>query len=138
MIKKLTIVLLAAVMVFVSACDLDLLDNPNAVTSSNTDINYLLNRIQVEYSGHFNQFSDPGMRLTRMLNAGAAIYDNAVTPGGRDGSWQTAYAGILADVKTLIPLAEGSKLFAHAGVARVFRASVLLTLVDSYGDVPFH
>ena len=137
MIKKLSIAFLVVAMVFVSACNLDLLDNPNFVTSSNTDINYLLNRIQVEYAGHFNQFSDPGMRLTRMLNAGAAIYDNAVTPGGRDGSWNTAYAGILADVKALIPLAEGSKLFAHVGVARILRASVLLTLVDSYGDIPY-
>ena len=137
MIKKLSIVLLAVAMVFGSACNLDLLDNPNAVTSQNTDLNYLLNRIQIDYSTHFNQFSDPGMRLTRMLNQGAAIYDNAVSPGGRDGSWNTAYAGILADVQALIPLAETAKLFAHAGAARIIRASVLLTMVDSYGDIPY-
>ena len=137
MIKKLSIAFLAVAMVFVSACNLDLLDNPNAVTNQNTDLNYLLNRIQLDYATHFNQFSDPGMRLTRMLNAGAAIYDNAVTPGGRDGSWTTAYAGILADVQALVPLAEKAKLFGHVGVAQTIKAAVLITMVDSYGDVPY-
>lgn len=137
MIKKLKISLLALCTVLVSSCELDLLDNPNAVTTSNTDINYLLNQIQVSFPGHFNQFSDPDMRLVRMLNQGAAIYDNAVQPGGLDGNWNTAYANILNDVKTLIPLAEKSELFVHAGVARTIRAAVLANLVDHFGDVPY-
>ena len=137
MIKNLKISLLALCTVLVSSCELDLLDNPNAVTTNNTDINYLLSQIQVSYPGHFNQFSDPDMRLTRMLNAGAAIYDNAVTPGGLDGNWNTAYANILNDVKALIPIAEKSELFVHAGVARTIRAAVLANLVDHFGDVPF-
>lgn len=137
MIKKLKISLLALCTILVSSCELDLLDNPNAVTTSNTDINYLLSQIQVSFPGHFNQFSDPDMRLTRMLNQGAAIYDNAVSPGGLDGNWNTAYANILNDVKTLIPLAEKSELFVHAGVARTIRAAVLANLVDHFGDVPY-
>ncbi|WP_229362982.1 SusD/RagB family nutrient-binding outer membrane lipoprotein [Flectobacillus sp. BAB-3569] len=123
--------------IVISSCKLDLLDNPNAVTTNNTDINYLASQIQVSYATHFNQVGDPGMRLTRMLNAGAAIYDNAVTPGGLDGTWTTAYAGILNDVKTLIPLAEQGEFFIHAGVARVVRASVLMNFVDIFGDVPY-
>ena len=109
MIQKLKLSLLALLAVLVSSCSLDLLDNPNAVTTSNTDINYLLNRIQLDYANHFNQMSDPGMRLTRMLNQGSAIYDNAVSPINYDGAWSNAYANILTDVKTLIPLAEAQK-----------------------------
>ncbi|MFN3851647.1 MAG: SusD/RagB family nutrient-binding outer membrane lipoprotein [Spirosomataceae bacterium] len=137
MIKKLKISLLALCTVLVSSCSLDLLDNPNEVTTNNTDINFLLQRIQADYRIHFNQFSDPGMRLTRMLNQGAAFYDNAVAPGGLDGNWNTAYAGILNDIKTLIPLAEKSEFFVHAGVARTIRAAVLANLVDHFGDVPY-
>ncbi|GAB2612074.1 hypothetical protein GCM10027035_05690 [Emticicia sediminis] len=137
MIKKLKITLLALCTVLVSSCELDLLDNPNAVTTSNTDINYLLNQIQVSFPGHFNQFSGADMGLIRMINQGAAFYDNAVTPGGLDGTWNTAYANILNDVKTLIPLAEKSELFVHAGVARTIRAAVLANLVDHFGDVPY-
>lgn len=134
--NKVKILILTLFTVFMGSCDLDLLDNPNAVTTSNTDLNYLLNNIQVRFSEHFNNLSDPGMRLTRMLNAGAGIYDNAVTPGGLGFTWTTAYAGILNDVKTLIPLAEKSELFVHAGVARTIRAYVLTSMVDAFGDIP--
>ncbi|AEI47692.1 SusD/RagB family nutrient-binding outer membrane lipoprotein [Runella slithyformis] len=136
-INNLKITLLVMLMVGVGSCKLDLLENPNQVTTSSTDINYLLNRIELDYAGHFNQMSDPGMRLTRMLNQGAAIYDNAVTPNGLNGAWTNAYANIMTDVKTLIPLAEASGLFVHAGIARTIRASVLLNLVDAFGDVPY-
>ncbi|QKZ11136.1 SusD/RagB family nutrient-binding outer membrane lipoprotein [Spirosoma sp. KUDC1026] len=135
--KYISSLVLAACMLAVSACKLDLLDNPNAVTTNNTDINYLLNSIELSYRNHFNQVSDPGMRLTRMINQGSAIYDNAVSPGNYDGLWSTAYAGLLTDVKTLIPLAESSQRFVHAGIARTLRASALLNLVDLFGDVPY-
>lgn len=137
MIKKIHFLWLALMSIVISSCKLDLLDNPNAVTTNNTDINYLASQIQVSYATHFNQVGDPGMRLTRMLNAGAAIYDNAVTPGGMDGAWTNAYAGILNDIKTLIPLAEQGEFFVHAGVGRILRASVLMNFVDIFGDVPY-
>lgn len=137
MIKSFKISILAAVTLLVSSCELDLLDNPNAVTPANTDVNFLLNRIELSYSGHFNQLSDPGMRLTRMLNQGAAFYENAVAPGGFDGTWQVAYADILQDVKTLIPIAEAGGLTVHSGIARTIRASVLVNMVDAFGDIPY-
>ncbi|MBD2751456.1 SusD/RagB family nutrient-binding outer membrane lipoprotein [Spirosoma validum] len=137
MIKKISTSILIVCAVVVSSCKLDLLDNPNAVTTNNTDINYLLNSIEISYKDHFNQMSDPGMRLTRLLNQGSAIYDNAVSPGNFDGAWNTSYAGLMTDVKTLIPLAETGELFVHAGIARTLRASVLLNLVDAFGDVPY-
>ncbi|WP_019990136.1 SusD/RagB family nutrient-binding outer membrane lipoprotein [Rudanella lutea] len=137
MIKSIKLFVLALCTVLISSCELDLLDNPNAVTAANTDINYLLSQVELTYAGHFNQLSDPGMRLTRMLNQGAAIYDNAVTPISNDGTWTTAYAGLLNDVKALIPLAEKAELFVHAGIARTLRASALANMVDAFGDIPY-
>jgi hypothetical protein len=134
--NKVKILIFSLFTLFIGSCELDLLDNPNAVTSKNTDLNYLLNNVQLGMAGHFNNLSDPGMRLTRMLNQGAAIYDNAVTPGGNNGTWNNAYAGILNDIKALIPLAEKSELFVHAGAARILRAYTLVTMVDAFGDIP--
>lgn len=136
MVNKIKLSIIALFTVLVSSCELDLVDNPNAVTAANTDVNFLLSNIEISYATHFNQMSDPGMRLTRMLNQGAAIYENAVSPVTFDGAWNTAYAGILQDVKSLIPIAEKSELFVHAGIARTLRASVLVNLVDAFGDVP--
>lgn len=129
--------LLALLLLFASSCSLDLLDNPNAVTASNTDIHYLLNRIELDYASHFNQMGDSGMRLTRMLNQGTALYDNAVSPAIFDVAWTNAYANIMTDVNTLIPIAETSGFFIHAGIARTLKASVLLNLVDGFGDIPY-
>ncbi|MDX1941268.1 MAG: SusD/RagB family nutrient-binding outer membrane lipoprotein [Saprospiraceae bacterium] len=137
MIHKLKIMCLVLAVTLVSSCELDLLENPNAVNTSNADVNFLLNSVILSYAGNFNGFSGPGMSLTRMLNQGAAIYDNAVTPGSSDGRWNNSYSGILADVATIIPLAEKSELFIHAGIARTIRASVLMNLVDAFGDVPY-
>ncbi|CAN1517506.1 SusD-like 2 [Spirosomataceae bacterium] len=137
MVKKIKISIIALFTIMVSSCELDLLDNPNAVTPNNIDVNFLLSNIQTSFSGHFNNVSDPGMRLTRMLNQGSAIYENAVGPGNFNGTWTTAYAGILNDVKTIIPIAEKSELFVHAGIARTIRAYVSSSLVDGFGDVPY-
>ncbi|TAE94281.1 MAG: SusD/RagB family nutrient-binding outer membrane lipoprotein, partial [Runella slithyformis] len=135
--NKLKIVLFLSLSIVVSSCSLDLVENPNEPAIKDLNINFLLNRIETDYAGHFNQMSDPAMRLTRMLNQGAAIYDNAVTPNGLNGAWTNAYANIMNDVKTLIPLAETGGLLVHAGIARTIRASVLLNLVDAFGDVPY-
>jgi hypothetical protein len=137
MIHQLKFLCLALLVVVISSCELDLLENPNRVATSNADVNFILNRIELDYAVHFNQFSDPGMRLTRMLNQGAAIYDNAVGPGDSEGRWSTAYASILTDVATLLPIAENAQLFVHAGIARTIRASVLMNLVDAFGNVPY-
>lgn len=137
MIRNIKILFLVLAVTLMGSCELDLLDSPNAVTVNNADVNYILNRVEVAYSGNFNAFSDPGMRLTRMLNQGAAIYDNAVTPGGSDGRWSSSYSDILADVKALLPLAESAGLFVHAGIGRTIRAMVLMNLVDAFGDVPY-
>ena len=89
MIHKIKMLFLILAVTVVSSCELDLLDNPNAVTVNNADINYLLNSVTTGYAGNFNGFSDPGMRLTRMLNQGSVIYDNAVSPGSSDGRWSS-------------------------------------------------
>lgn len=137
MIHKTKIFVLTLAVSLLSACELDLLENPNAVNSSNADVNFILTRIQLDFATNFNSFSDTGMRLTRMLNLGADIYDNAVTPGGQDFRWNTAYSGILTDIAALLPLVESGELFVHAGIARTIRAATLMSLVDAYGDVPW-
>lgn len=137
MIRKIKGLVLIAMLGLFSSCELDLLDNPNAVTVNNADINFLLNAITTGYAGNFNSFSDPGMRLTRMLNSGSVNYDNAFAPSSSDGRWSSSYSGVLADVSVTIPVAEKAGLFVHAGIARVIRAQVLMNLVDFFGDVPY-
>ncbi len=123
-------------LVVVSACDLDLQDDPNAVTASTADLNLVLNRIQLDFVGFFNTSGDNGMRLTRMIALGNNLYDQAYEPITFNGLWTNSYANILNDIKFLEPLAEQANFRRHLGIARVIKAYVLMTLVDNFNDVP--
>ncbi|MFC3879102.1 SusD/RagB family nutrient-binding outer membrane lipoprotein [Algoriphagus namhaensis] len=135
--RKIYSLMIAASMMFAASCDLDLQEDPNAVNASTANPDFLLNSIQLGYQGVFNTIGDDGMRLTRMINQGSAQYEGAYTPTTTNAYWSNAYAGILADVEFLLPLAEESNLQRHMGIAKTIKAMVLFHLVDSYGDVPF-
>lgn len=121
----------------VSACDLDLQEDPNAVTASTADLNLVLNRIQLDFKDFFNATGNNGMRLTRMLNQGSNLYEQAYVPVNFNGIWTNAYANILNDIKFLEPLAENANFRRHLGMARTMRAYVLMTLVDYFNAVPY-
>lgn len=129
--------MIAASMIFATSCDLDLQDDPNAVTASTADPNFLLNSIQLDYADLFDAVGDDGMRITRMLNQGSAQYDGAYTPATTNFYWSESYAAILADIAFLEPLAVEANLQRHLGIAKTIKSMVLMHLVDSYGDVPY-
>lgn len=126
----------AVLLLLVSSCDLDLLDDPNKVTPSIASPDFLLNRIQLDYKDFYNALSNTGMSLTRIINQGSAQYESAYTPQSTNGWWSNSYANILADINFLVPLAEEANYQRHLGIAKTIKALVLFNLVDSYGDVP--
>uniref|UniRef100_UPI004047E601 SusD/RagB family nutrient-binding outer membrane lipoprotein n=1 Tax=Algoriphagus sp. TaxID=1872435 RepID=UPI004047E601 len=131
---------LAAGMVLATSCadKLDeLLENPNAVNATTASPDFLLNRIQLDFQGLWSGSADRGARLTRIINQGAALYANAYGPGAGNGIWSSAYAGILADINLLLPLAEEANLQRHMGIAKTIKAMVLMDLVDTFGKVPY-
>ncbi|WP_192348097.1 SusD/RagB family nutrient-binding outer membrane lipoprotein [Algoriphagus sp. Y33] len=126
----------AVMLLLVSSCELDLLDDPNKVTPTLASPNFLLNRIQLDYKDFYNALSNTGMSLTRIVNQGSAQYESAYTPQSTNGWWSNSYANILADINFLVPLAEELNYQRHLGIAKTIKAMVLFNLVDSYGDVP--
>lgn len=134
---KIYSLLIAFSMLLVSSCELDLLDDPNAVSRENADPNFIVNRLQIDLADFFNETSEVGMRLTRMLNQDENTYEAAYFPTEFDVIWNNAYANILNDVRTLTPIAEERGLTKHLGIARTIEAYVMMTLVDYFGDVPY-
>jgi len=128
--------MIAASMVFVTSCELDLQQDPNAVNEDNAIPDFVLNSIQLGYQNVFNTVGNHGMRLTRIINQGSAQYEGAFTPSTTNGYWTGAYSTVLADVALLEPLAEAANFQRHLGIAKTIKAMVLMHLVDSYGDVP--
>lgn len=135
--KRIYSLFIALSLVVVSACDLDLQDDPNAVTANTASLNLVLNRIQIDFAGFYNGTQDRGMRLTRMLTQGSDLYEQAYVPINFNGTWTTAYASILNDIKFLEPLAETANFRRHLGIARVIKAYTLMTMVDYFNDIPW-
>jgi hypothetical protein len=134
--RKIYSLMIAASMVFVTSCELDLQQDPNAVNEDNAIPDFVLNSIQLGYQNVFNTVGNHGMRLTRIINQGSAQYEGAFTPSTTNGYWTGAYSTVLADVALLEPLAEAANFQRHLGIAKTIKAMVLMHLVDSYGDVP--
>ena len=131
-------ILLAFTMMWaVMACDLDKLDNPNSVSPANSDVDFVLNQVQLSFAGLFFGMSDYGMQMTRLQHFYGPTYEAGFSAQSFDGFWSTAYSGVLINTKTLIPAAEANSQFVHAGIAQVLEAYTLMSLVDYFGDVPY-
>jgi Starch-binding associating with outer membrane/Susd and RagB outer membrane lipoprotein len=134
--KLITITLLVAT-IGVSCKKLDsLIDNPNSVDPSQANVDLLLNGVGQNFTGIFNAFSDAGGQLTRQQAMSGPLYNNAYTPTYFDGTWTSAYTGVIKNSNALIPLALQQKKYVQAGIAQTLKAYTLGTLVDYFGDVP--
>ena len=129
----------------VSSCDdltdLDLLDNPNAVTPEKAGADFLYNNIQLTFRNLHNNFhfiSDGVVRYNTMLNF---TYVNALSAQTGNGSWNNAYANLFPDIDAIIDLndAEGREgsLNVYEANCLIMKSYALTTMVDYYVDVPF-
>jgi len=139
-INKLFIVL---AVLFVSSCsltELELQDNPNAVTPENAETGLFFNSIQLNVANLFQSVNGSTARVTRQLAmTGGNTYENAFGAVGFNGVWSRAYADVIPDIDQLIVLTEteGSEVPHFAGAARIMKAYTLMTLVDMFGDIPY-
>lgn len=131
-------ILIVALFVGFSACnalELDLQDNPNAVTPENASVADLYNSVQLGFRNLFNTadgLTRPLMRMTSLT--GGYQYINSFSPESFNGIWFTAYSDLLPDIEALIELADGRGLDIHSGSAKVMKAYTYMTLVDLFGS----
>lgn len=137
---KILSICLGALLVL-SSCEtmeLDLTDNPNALSPSQADATFFLNKIQVDFAFWVHSMGDRAGELTRVNYMSGRTYDNVYSPGSWDGIWSSAYRGMLEDIRLMNALAEESGgLQYHTGMGKVMEAYIMVTLVDFFGDVPY-
>jgi hypothetical protein len=137
--KKLyKISLLVCVIGIISSCDLDLLDNPNAVTPDNASVELLMNNVFVEFAQLMDEVGDETMQFVRQITMqGSQFYAQAEGPETYDYMWGQMYSTILPDLNLIIEKATADGIPGYSGVAKVLKAYVLFTAVDLFGDVPY-
>lgn len=138
--RYLKIIIVTALLTTAVACSkqLDsLLDNPNGPSLETADVDLLLNTVQTNFSGFFDNASNDGGQLTRQTAWFGPTYQNAYSPNSFDGYWNTAYTSIIKNANALIPLAQKQNRFIASGMAKFMKAYALGVLVDVFGDVPY-
>lgn len=137
--------------------ELDITQNPNALTPEQASIDFFLNSIQEDFVRAFEGDADfdandnwqsggstigdglniHGMHLTRMVQMNGRNYPTVYLASDMTDEWTNAYRGILADLRAMNPLAEEAALSHHLGIGQFIEAFLMVTMVDFFGDVPY-
>ncbi len=135
----LKLVCLSLIFIF-GACnttDLDITQNPNALTPEQSSVDFFLNEIEEDFGRIVTTLNIETSEVTRLLNMNGLNYANAYGATRFDVDWRRAYQEILSDVITMTPVAQESGQLHHIAIAQIIEAYVLITMVDLFGDVPF-
>ena len=117
--------------------ELGLTDNPNALSPNQADPIFFLNSIQIDFAFWVNEVGNRGSELTRINYMNGRTYNNVYAPDSWNDIWEVAYQEILEDIRLMNILADEAGLFYHTGMGKVFKAYIMLTLVDYFGDIPY-
>lgn len=131
------IALLTLGLITFSACELDLQEDPNELSPEQSNPDFLLNGIQLNFSDFFQATQDIGAEITRQENLFGTNWESAFAATDFDNEWEEAYANIIVESKILQEQAIEQELFHHAAIAQVLEAYTWITLVDYFGDIPF-
>lgn len=137
--------------------ELDITENPNALTDASANVDFFLNSIQEDFVRHLegdanfdpndnfvsggntngDGLSNIGLELTRVDNLNGRQYLSAYQGSDFSDEWANAYTGILKDIRTMTPLAEEADQGYHLGIAQFIEAYVISSMVDFFGDIPY-
>ncbi|WP_299227452.1 SusD/RagB family nutrient-binding outer membrane lipoprotein [uncultured Psychroserpens sp.] len=144
---KLKIAALALLFIAVGCetADLEQLADPSNLTPESADPQLLINNVQIRFMSAiaYNEDNEDGLnvraseavRMQHLFGAYSGPFSLSAT--SQDDFWEDFYKETLIDIKSLIPIAEAGDLKGVVGVAKVIQAYTYVTLVDTYGNVPF-
>ena len=125
---------------FFASCEtteLDLTQNPNALSPVDADPDFYMNSIQLSYAYLIESFGNTAGAVTRIDYMSGRDYANAYQPGSFNGRWSSAYQTIMQDIREMNVIADEAGLTHHKGIGQFIEAHILITLVDFFGDVPY-
>ncbi len=137
-LKYLSVVALGAFLV--NSCEtteLDLTENPNALTPTQADPDFYLNAVQVTFARVVESLGETGAEVTRIENMFGRDYQNNYSPSGFDLNWERSYQEVIKNIRDMNVLAEEAGLTRHVAMGQFIEAYTITLLVDYFGDVPY-
>ncbi len=138
--------------------ELDLRDDPNFLTPEQASADLFLTSIQEDFVRQIEGDADfdPndnwvtggntngdglslfGTELTRLTaSISSKQYSTNYLGSDSDDEWVNAYQGVLADIRSMVSIAETTGQVRHIAIAQFIEAYVMTAMVDFYGDVPY-
>ena len=139
--KLINKILIIGLIFMMSSCsevfDLDINDNPNAVSPEDASIEFLYNNAQIDFNRFYAgtwAYTSTASRMQAMITG--FTYREAYQPTGFSALWTMAYANAMPDLNRVIEISDEQGFSVQGGSARVMKSYILTTLVDIFGDVP--
>ena len=117
--------------------ELDLTNDPNALTPSQANTDFYLNAAQQRFAEVVEELGEYGAEVVRIENMGTRNYQNAYSPATFDDPWEFSYQETLKNLRDMNGLAEEAELFYHIGMGQVMEAYLVTQFVDYFGDIPY-
>ena len=136
--KSVSLSIISLLLALVISCEttqLDLQDNPNELTESSADPNFILNGLQLTFAlQHLNlsAISQGPMRHTNLFGT----YASSSTSPTLNGAWASTYS-IMNNLNLLESISEARDLPNHVGMGQVLEAFALVNLVDYIGTAVY-
>ena len=115
--------------------DLDVNDDPNALTVSSADPNFVLNGIQLTFAVQHTGLSGLTSDMVRHVNQFGTYASNAGT-GAMNGAWSNTYS-ITTNLDLLKEISAIRNLPNHVGIGQVLEAFAYVNLVDMIGTAVY-
>ncbi|MFV8358407.1 SusD/RagB family nutrient-binding outer membrane lipoprotein, partial [Flavobacterium sp. XS1P32] len=117
--------------------DMDMKEDPNALSVDKADVDFYLNGIQRSFALNMQDYGRTTMEVTRMTNMFGRSYENAYSPATLDIKWSDSYQSVLKNIQLMNVKAAEKGLKRHIGIGQVLEAYTIVNLVDFFGDVPY-
>lgn len=140
--------------------ELDITQDPNALSPDQASVDFFLNSIQEDFVRQIegDADSDPndnwssggatlgdglsvhGLELTRLMamsNTNSQSYAATYQASDFTDEWINAYTGIIRDIRLMTPLAEAAGQTRHIGITQFMEAYIIVSMVDFFGDIPY-
>jgi len=116
--------------------------NPNSPEPSSIIPSVILSTVEgaIAYSlgGDFSRFSSLNLQQTKGISRQAqGYYSYVYTSQDFDNAWGNTYTAVLENNKVLQDISDARNFHAYSGIARILKAFMLQTAVDTWGSIPY-
>lgn len=125
---------------FTTSCettDLDKTEDPNGLPLSASNPDLLLSGVQIAFATNIQNLGTSAAEVSRLEYMFGRNYQNAYGATFFNTEWSGSYRDVLKNIQVMNVIATERDLKKHLGMGQVFEAFTIISLVDTFGDIPY-